>query len=180
MMKKFFMILPLALISCFMVGCQDKKAMTELEAIKAQLEVEEQNKEIVRRLAEEEDGGNLFEIIDEIVAPNVIYHYPNNDELSGLENLKQNRAQLHTAFSDIKHTIKYQVAEDDLVVTHYTWSGTHNKEWLGIEPTDQKIALTILETCRLKDGKIVEAWVEFEFLGFMQQLGMELNPKEME
>jgi hypothetical protein len=42
-MKKLCMVLPLALILCFMVGCQDKEAMAELEAFKAQAEVEEQN-----------------------------------------------------------------------------------------------------------------------------------------
>jgi hypothetical protein len=39
-MKKFYMILPLTLILCFMVCCQDKGAM------KAQKEVEEQNKAV--------------------------------------------------------------------------------------------------------------------------------------
>jgi hypothetical protein len=43
-MKNLSMILPLALILCFMVGCQDKEAMAELEALKAQTQVEEQNK----------------------------------------------------------------------------------------------------------------------------------------
>jgi ketosteroid isomerase-like protein len=46
-MKKLCMILPLALILCFMVGCQDKEAMAELEKqsesaiTKAKKEVEE-------------------------------------------------------------------------------------------------------------------------------------------
>lgn len=40
------------LILCFTVGCQDKEAMAELEAFKAQAEVEEQNKEIVKRYFE--------------------------------------------------------------------------------------------------------------------------------
>jgi len=52
-MKKLFLILPLALILCFMVGCQDKEAMAELEAMKAQAKVEEQNKELIRNLYEE-------------------------------------------------------------------------------------------------------------------------------
>jgi hypothetical protein len=33
-MKKLLMILPLVMILCVMVGCQDKAAMAELEAIK--------------------------------------------------------------------------------------------------------------------------------------------------
>jgi hypothetical protein len=39
------MMLPMALILCIMVSCQDKKAMAGLEAMNAQAEVEEQNKE---------------------------------------------------------------------------------------------------------------------------------------
>ena len=35
------MVLPLALILCLMVGCQDKEAIAELEAMKAQAAVEE-------------------------------------------------------------------------------------------------------------------------------------------
>jgi predicted ester cyclase len=177
-MKQLCTILHMALILCFMVACQDKEAMAELEAMKAQAEIERQNKDIIRRYSEEEDKGNLSEIIDELAAPDVVYHYPNNDELRGLDTLKLNRVQLHKAFPDIKHTIEYQIAEDDLVATHYTWSGTHEGEFLGVEPTGKKMTLTILETCRLKNGKIIEAWVEFEFLGFMQQLGMEPKPKE--
>ena len=41
-MKKLFMILPLALILCFTVGCQDKEAMAELEEYRAQAALEEQ------------------------------------------------------------------------------------------------------------------------------------------
>ncbi len=54
-MKKLYMILPLALILCFMVGCQDKEAMAELEEMKAQGEIEEQNKQIVHQLYESID-----------------------------------------------------------------------------------------------------------------------------
>jgi len=43
-MKKLCVILPLALIFCFMVGCQDKAAMAELEGFKAQAALEEANK----------------------------------------------------------------------------------------------------------------------------------------
>jgi hypothetical protein len=48
-MKKLFMILPLVLIVCFMVGCQDKEAMAELEEFKAQAALEEANRALVMR-----------------------------------------------------------------------------------------------------------------------------------
>jgi len=177
-MKKLFVFLPLALILCFMVGCQDKEAMAELEEFRAQKAVEEQNKEVIRRYGEEEDKGNLLEIIDEIVAPDVIYHYPNNNDVIGLDTIKQNYAQFHKAFPDIKHTGELQIAEGDFVASRLTWWGTHNGNWMGIEPTGKETTFTLTEICRLKDGKIVEAWIEFDYLGWFQQLGMELRPKE--
>ena len=57
-MKNLCMILPLALILCFMVGCQDKEAKAELEAMKAQAAVEEQNEASFRYMLEETDKGN--------------------------------------------------------------------------------------------------------------------------
>ncbi len=62
-MKKLCMILSLALILCFVVGCQDKEAMAEIEAIKAQVEVEEQNIELTKRWVEEMDKGNLTYVV---------------------------------------------------------------------------------------------------------------------
>jgi len=70
-MKKLFMILPLALILCFMVGCQDKEAMAELEEFKAQAEVEEQNKDVVRKFLEELDRENIDNVM-ELFAPNFL------------------------------------------------------------------------------------------------------------
>ena len=47
-MKKIYLILPLALALCFVVGCQDKEAMAELEEFKAQAEVEETGEAALR------------------------------------------------------------------------------------------------------------------------------------
>ncbi|MCD6517599.1 MAG: ester cyclase [Candidatus Aminicenantes bacterium] len=179
-MKKLYVILPLAMILCFMIGCQDKAAMAELEQFRAQAALEEQNKKIVRRYAEEEDKGNLLEIIDEIVAPDVIYHYPNNVTVNGLESIKESSPQFHKAFPDLKHTIEFQMAEGEYVTTRYTWKGTHKGKYLGVEPTGKELTFTFIDVGRVKDGKIVEAWIELDFLGVMQQLGMELKPKEDE
>ena len=71
------MILPLALILCFMVGCQDKDAMAELEEFKAQAELEEQNKALIRNGIEEMSKKN-FGILREIYAPNAKIFLPSN------------------------------------------------------------------------------------------------------
>jgi hypothetical protein len=72
-MKKLCMILPMVLILSFMVGCQDKAAMAELEEFKAQAEVEEQNKASFRYWVEETDKGN-FHAWDEVCSQDYIFH----------------------------------------------------------------------------------------------------------
>ncbi|NIO47895.1 MAG: hypothetical protein GTN73_00435 [Candidatus Aminicenantes bacterium] len=64
-MKKLIIILSMALILCFMVGCQDKEAMAELEEFKAQAAVEEANKAFATRYNEAWESGDL-EAIKEI------------------------------------------------------------------------------------------------------------------
>lgn len=61
------MILSLVFLLCFTFACQDKEAISELEAIKAQAGVEEQNKEIVRRYFEAFDKQDVDTISELIV-----------------------------------------------------------------------------------------------------------------
>ena len=51
-MKKLLMILLLALILCFVVGCQDKEAIAELEEFRAQAELEEAGEVVLREAVE--------------------------------------------------------------------------------------------------------------------------------
>ena len=72
-MKGLFMILPLALILCFMVGCQDKAAMAELEEFRAQAEVEEQSEEAIRSALQSIDEGRPEEGM-KFISTNCIFH----------------------------------------------------------------------------------------------------------
>ena len=167
-MKKLFMIFPLALVLCFMVGCQNKAAMAELE---------EQNKEIMTRWFEETYKGNL-EAWDGICSEDYVSHFA---EMSmNLEEHKQAHRLFSVAFPDIKHEINSLVAEEDRVTTRITVKGTHEGEFMGIPPTGNKINYTGLLEARFSEGKIVEVWGIGDMLTLMQQLGMELKPKEEE
>ena len=179
-MKKLFMILPLALILCFMVGCQDKEAMAELEAMKAQAEIEEQNKEIVQKFFAEIDNGNV-EIIKELFAPNVAYYFPsNNPEPYSQEESYEYMKMMFNAFPKWHHRIEELFAVDDIVIARVVDSSTHEGEYLGMPATGNKVEFGEILIYRLENGKIVEIRGEGDMLGFMQQLGMELKPKEGE
>jgi predicted ester cyclase len=179
-MKKILIILPLASILCFMVGCQDKEAMAELEAMKAQAEVEEQNKALVLRWFEEGMNKQNPDIIDEFFDANHILHFPGQPEDVNLDGWKQLVSAFIASFPDIHFTIEDQIAEGDKVVTRWTLRCTHQGEYMGIPATGKQVTYTGINISRHINGKYVEDWGNWDELGLMQQLGMELKPKEGE
>jgi len=179
-MKKLFMILPLALILCFVVGCQDKEAMAELEAMKAQAEVEEQNKEIVKGLFEELNKGNI-EIWKELCAPEFAYYSPSTSpEPMSMDVTIECFQMGFEGFPDLNWKTHDLMAKGDKVIVRLTQTGTHEGEYRGIPATGNKTKIGGILIFQFKDGKCTETREEADSLGFMQQLGMELKPKEAE
>jgi steroid delta-isomerase-like uncharacterized protein len=177
-MKKLSIILPLALILCFMVGCQDKAAMAELEEFKAQAALEEENKDIVKRAWELYDKGD-FEAYKDLLAPDFVYYTPSDTtKPESREEVIKNAKIIFNAFPDDSWTIEELIVAGDRVVTRWTYKGTQKGEYMGIPPTGNKVELSGILISRIENGKIVEDREEYDTLGAMQQLGMELKPIE--
>ena len=178
-MKKLFMILPLAMILCFTVGCQDKAAMAELEAMKAQAEVEVQNKALVRSVFDELNKQNQA-VFEEFFAPEYGGYMPaNNPKSITLDEEAKFVKLLWVAFPDIRWEIIEMIASGDMVVARFMVRGTHKGEYLGLPPTGNMFEAGGIWSGRIKDGKLVEVREEADALGWMLQLGMELKPKEV-
>ncbi|MFC2142700.1 ester cyclase, partial [Acidobacteriota bacterium] len=143
-MRKLYMILPMAMIICFMVGCQDKAAMAELEVLKAQAEVEEQNKALILKWFEEAEQGNT-EIWDEACSPNYIARMPSNGEPMTQEEHFQAWEEFKKAFPDIKETITDVIAKNDKVVVQVLIKGTHTGEYMGMQPSGNSFEYSGLE-----------------------------------
>src|SRR3990170_1569331 len=132
----------------------------------------EENKAIIRRLVRAEEIGD-WATVDELTAPNYVYHNPSWPGVLTHEEHKQKvLIGFRTAFPDVKYNIEDMIAEGNNVVIRYLISGTHKGEFAGIPPTNKRIELTSLCICRLADGKVAEQWVENNSLVFMQQLGV--------
>ena len=168
-MRKICMLLPLFLIICFMVGCQDKEAMAELEEFRAQAALEEQNKELTKKVFEEIDKQN-FDVIDEFFTEGYIAHFPPYPD-SKLEAFKQSLQETYSALPDYTHTIEDIVAKGDKVIVRLTNRGTE-------KASGKKIEFPVILMSKIADGKVIETWAMVDYLGQAQQLGMELKPKE--
>jgi steroid delta-isomerase-like uncharacterized protein len=153
-----------------MVGCQDKEAMAELE---------EMNKEIVKRYWEGKWNERRPEILDELQTQDVIYH-GTSMEMNGIEEYKRVYSSFLSAFHDTQVTFEDLIAEGDKVMSRITFSAVHKGELEGIPPTGKTLTISLFTIFRLVDGKIVEEWEIIDELGMMMQLGMELKPKEEE
>ncbi|MFC2169937.1 ester cyclase [Acidobacteriota bacterium] len=68
----------------------------------------------------------------------------------------------------------------DKVSGWYIFTGTHSGELAGIPAAGNKVEASALTIFRFEDGKIIEIREQPDLLGLMQQLGMELKPKEKE
>src|SRR5215216_5783380 len=122
---------------------------------------EENNKTIVRRIWEEGwQEGNLA-TIDALIDPDHVLHaYPEDlDYGTGVEGFKRLVSTSRANWSDGQLTIDDLIAEDDKVVTRYTLR----------MPTAMTTGIWI---DRIQDNKVVESWVDWDRLGFFQQLGI--------
>ena len=130
----------------------------------------EENKAKVRRIIEEVwNGGNLA-VLDELVAPNCVFHDPSTT-LSGPEGIKR-YVMYRMAFPDVHFTIDDLIAEGERVVIRWTVTGTHKGELQGMAPTGRYVRVMGMVISRFAKGKVEEDWINFDALGLMQQLGV--------
>jgi len=175
-MKKYACVVPLVLVFCFPIACQDKAAMAELEKFNAQAKVEEQNKVLLSRMWEMWNKGN-FEAWKQMHADEYVYYSPSNstEVLSREETIEMGKA-FFRSFPDATTSIEECIAAGDKVITRWILRGTHKGEFAGIPATGNKVENSGIMITRIENGKVVEDKEDYDTLGMMQQLGMELKP----
>lgn len=73
-----------------------------------------------------------------------------------LDDIRRHVLAVRQTFPDLRLVIDKQVAEDDMVVSCVTMTGTHKGEWVGIFPTGKAIVVTAVNVDRLEHGLQVE------------------------
>jgi steroid delta-isomerase-like uncharacterized protein len=159
-----------------MVGCQDKEAMAELEAMRVEAKVWGQNEALVMRFYEAWNSGEI-EAISEIVSPDYVWHQASGQDVSLEQMIELLKSQM-VAFPDRNFNVEDIFAKGGKVALRYIHKGTHEGDVEGFPATGNKFEITGIEIYRVEDGKIVETWEANDSLGFYQQLGFELVPKE--
>jgi steroid delta-isomerase-like uncharacterized protein len=132
----------------------------------------QENKAIIRRLIEEGYNKDNMDVIEELVAQNVINHSAVPEHQHGIDNFKHVNRWVRAAFSDAHYQIDHMIAEGDMVAVRITASGTNDGEFRGNPPTGKRFSADHVHWHRLADGKLVERWAVRDDLGAAQQLGL--------
>jgi steroid delta-isomerase-like uncharacterized protein len=132
----------------------------------------DQNKAIIRRdFAEVFNAGNL-EAVDQLYSADFVHHGPPSlvSEIRGSDGVKANVALWHAAFPDLRFTLETEVAEGEMVVTHWTARGTHLGALHGIPASGRQVRVSALEMSRVAGNRIVEQWLLWDTLELLNQL----------
>jgi predicted ester cyclase len=131
----------------------------------------EQNKQVVQRIQEAFDSGNL-DSLDELIAADIVSHDTMPGAPAGLEGAKVAHQMVLSWFPDYRVRIDDLVAEGDRVVARFTVSGTHQGEMNGIAPTGRSYSVTGFSEYRIENGKAVEHWGLHDNFAVFVQLGL--------
>lgn len=116
-----------------------------------------------------------LDAVDRFIAADYVEHDPSvEEELNGPDAYRRNVESFRSAFPDLVVTIEDSIVEGDRIAMRQSFSGTHEGEFMGVEPTGNEVESTSLLICRVEDGKIAETWVETDMLGLLAQLDVDV------
>lgn len=132
-----------------------------------------ENCAIMRRWFDEVWNSGRDRTIDELLAADAPIQGLSaaSETVTGTAGFREFHKRLRGAFADINIVIKEAIAEDDLVALRWTARATHTGDELGIPATKNKVTFTGMTFARIRGGKVVEAWNNWDMMGLLHQLG---------
>ncbi|MEK6279671.1 MAG: ester cyclase [Acidobacteriota bacterium] len=132
------------------------------------------NKALLRRWFDEVWNKGRAEAIDEMFSADGIAHgladTPENT-LRGPAGFKPFHETFRGAFPDVEVVVEDMIAEGDKVVARCSVRARHSGDHLGIAASNSPVAFTGIAIVRIENGKIVEAWNNFDFMTMNKQIG---------
>ena len=136
-----------------------------------------ENKELVRRLLEDDISQGNEAVAERIIATDFFDHTNPPGMQHGLDGHKAIVRLFRAAFPDQWWHIEDLIAEGDKVVARTTMRGTHTGDFFGIPPTGRRVELPGVHIMRIANGRIAEHWGSNDDLGMMRQLGVIPSPE---
>ncbi|WP_077797069.1 ester cyclase [Streptomyces sp. JHA26] len=132
------------------------------------------NKDIVRGFIDALFTKGDLGAVDDYLAEDFVNHDPPFGAPGDREGMRAAGALFRSACPDWHSEPHQMIAEGDLVVEHFTATGTQKAELLGAPAPaeDRTVRLRGINIFRIRDERIVEQWCRLDELGVLRQLGL--------
>ncbi len=111
------------------------------------------------------------EMVDELHALDFVDRSPDG-RADDREGFKEGIRDLFRAFPDFYAVVEDLVIDEahEKVAVRWSAQGTHSADFLGVPPTGRIIEFAGIEIIRVREGKIVERWGEWNGADILDQL----------
>ena len=128
--------------------------------------------DVLRRYLEAVSGDDIdLDVLDEVLADDVIHHGMPEKRQSGRVAMKAQQQSFGSTWADRKIEIEGIVAEGGNVAARLTLTARHVGEFAGIEATGNEIRVDLMAFARMEAGRISEWWEVADVVGLLEQLG---------
>ncbi len=124
-----------------------------------------------RRIIEDGFGRGDLDVLDELVAPDVVEHQRGNGQ--GIDGAKGVVAILHRWMSDFELSVQALAVDGDIVWTRNRARGVNTGPVMGHPPTRRQVEVDVFDVLRFENGRLVEHWGVADQFGLLLQLGIE-------
>ena len=135
-------------------------------------ENQKENKAVIAAFLDEVINQGRLERADDLVALDFVEHDPLPGQQQGRQGLKDVIGGLRAAFPDMHWVVDEMIAEDDKVVTRFSWTGTQRGAFLGIAATGRSVTVKGVVIDQLAAGRMAKSRILMDTLSLMQQLGV--------
>ncbi|HEX8720870.1 MAG TPA: ester cyclase [Pyrinomonadaceae bacterium] len=133
-----------------------------------------ENVALVRRWFEEVWNKGRAEAIEEMFDEEGVAHGLADEsgaELRGPAHFRAFHGRFREAFPGVEVVVEDAISEGDRVAARCTVRARHEGDSLGFAATRRPVEFTGMTFARVRGGKIVEAWNNFDFMSMYGQLG---------
>lgn len=139
--------------------------------VRPNLQVDEQNKAVVRQVFDDLFSRGRYDLIGKIYAPDCVVHH--NNRLYKLEETVAEGKGWRSAAPDLQMTADKITIKGDIVTVAWTGRGTHTGRGNGLmKPTGKHILVHGNSRFRVVNGKIAEVWNNYNRNDVFRQLGV--------
>lgn len=131
------------------------------------------NKDKARRFFQEAWSEGKLGVLDELVAPDFEGDIPLVGKLDR-DGLKATISAYRKSFPDLTYELTDVMGEGDKVTVHWIARGTGQGDFMGLPASNRPVAVKGFSLMSFKGGKIANGTTEYDAVGFLKALGVQV------